>query len=76
MDQPSEPVLKQKQRGPASRTTGATAASSKGAATPATVKPPVSQSGLDSIFKNYIATAAAAPVPSGPPKVNILFPDN
>jgi len=72
VDQPSEPDLpKQKQRGPASRTTGATAAAVKGVA-PATVKPLASQSGLSSIFQNYIATAAAAPVPSGPPKV---FPE-
>ena len=65
VDEPSEPIV-QKPRGPASRT-GSTAASAK-SATPTTVET-ASQSGMHPIFQNYIATAAAAPVPSGPPKV-------
>merc|ERR1719500_2676896 len=68
VDEPSEPIV-QKPRGPASRT-GSTAASAK-SATPTTVET-ASQSGMHPIFQNYIATAAAAPVPSGPPKV---FPE-
>ena len=73
VDEPSEPVVL-KPRGPASRTgsisasrTGSTAASAKSAA-PATVQP-AHQSGMHPTFEKYIAIAAAAPVPSGPPKV-------
>merc|ERR1719500_2608782 len=67
VDEPSEPIV-QKPRGPASRT-GSTAASAK-SATLTSAKTASLKSGMPSIFQNYyIATAAAAPVPSGPPKV-------
>merc|ERR1719430_1624895 len=68
VDEPSEPIV-QKPRGPASRT-GSTAASARSATT--TTDKSATQSGMHPLFRNYIATAAAAPVPSGPPKV---FPE-
>ena len=81
VDQPSEPILPKlvpltpgskvaklvSKRGPASRTIS-TAASVK---VTAPALPPASGNGFSSIFQDYIVTAAAAPVPSGPPKVDI-----
>jgi len=70
VDQPSEPALLKpaSKRGPASRTSSTAAAAKVTAPT----QPATTKDGLYSIFQDYIVTAAAAPVPSGLPKV---FPE-
>ena len=69
VDQPSEPALPKpaSKRGPASRTSSTAPATKATAPT----QPAATKNGLYSIFQDYIVTAAAAPVPSGPPKVHL-----
>ena len=69
VDQPSEPALLKpaSKRGPASRTSSTAFAAKVSAPT----QPATTKDGLYSIFQDYIVTAAAAPVPSGLPKVHI-----
>ena len=69
VDQLSEPALPKpaSKRGPASRTSSTAPATKVTAPT----QPAATKNGLYSTFQDYIVTAAAAPVPSGPPKVHI-----